>query len=283
VSFLPACWVDGARVDPGRAHLLVTDRGLTLADGVFETMRAHRGVIFRFADHMARLSRGAERLGLPRPAELTAMLDEAMREIRTHHADAVVRLTVTRGPGRHGLAPSRSPGPATIVLLVQDVGAFPASVSVLTASGRRNEHAMSAGLKTLSYTDSILAMLEATQKGADDAIFLDTAGHVAEATASNVFVVRGGAVRTPPTTCGAFPGITRGVVIELLRGLDITVTEHPVSPAELAAADEVFLTSSVREIAPVDTLDGRTLRAPGEVTTAVVGAYRAQVLVERER
>jgi branched-subunit amino acid aminotransferase/4-amino-4-deoxychorismate lyase len=105
---------------------------------------------------------------------------------------------------------------------------------------------------------------------------------VSEATASNVFLVKDGTVRTPPESCGAFPGITRSVVIELLDNMRIPLSEDPVTPAELARADEVFLTSSVREIAPVDTVDGRSLKVPGPITTALMGAYAAQVQLERE-
>lgn len=281
MSVLPACWVDGQRVDPAGVHIYVTDRGFTLADGIFETMRAYNGAIFRYDDHMARLSRGAERLQLPRPANLLPTLQQALRDLRAARADAVVRLTVTRGVGRHGLMPTRGESP-TVVLFAQALAPFKTAISVRTASGRRNEHAMSVGIKTLSYTDSVLAQLEAAAKGAEDAILLDTGGHVSEATASNVFLVKNGNVRTPPVSCGAFPGITRSVVLGLLEGMHIACSDDPVSPAELAAADEVFLTSAVREIAPVDTLDGRTLKAPGPITTAVMGAYAAAVLIERE-
>jgi branched-chain amino acid aminotransferase len=177
--------------------------------------------------------------------------------------------------------PTRGEVP-TVVLFAQELQPFKTAISVRTASGRRNEYAMSAGLKTLSYTDGVLALVEAAAKGAEDAIFLDTEGHVSEATASNVFLVKNGAVRTPPVSCGAFPGITRSVVLDLLAGMRVSVSDDPVSPAELAEADEVFLTSSVREIAPVDTVDGRSLKAPGPITTAVMGAYAAAVQIERE-
>jgi branched-chain amino acid aminotransferase len=281
VSVLPACWVDGKRVDPAGAHIHVTDRGFTLADGIFETMRAYNGAIFRYDDHMARLSRGAGRLGLPRPANLVPTLQQALHELRAARVDAVVRLTVSRGSGRHGLMPTRGETP-TVVLIAQELVPFKMAISVRTASGRRNEHAMSAGIKSLSYTDSVLALLEVAAKGAEDAIFLDTGGHVSEATASNVFLVKNGAVRTPPESCGAFPGITRSVVKELLEGMHIPLSDDPVTPAELAQADEVFLTSSVREIAPVDTVDGRSLKVPGPITTALMGGYAALVQVERE-
>jgi branched-chain amino acid aminotransferase len=281
VSVLPACWVDGKRVDPTSAQIYVTDRGFTLADGIFETMRAYHGAIFRYDDHMLRLSRGAERLGLPRPATLLPTLQQSLHELRAARADAVVRLTISRGSGRHGLMPTRGEAP-TVVLFAQELAPFKTSISVRTASGRRNEHAMSSGIKTLSYTDGVLALLEVAAKGAEDAIFLDTGGHISEATASNVFLVKADAVRTPPVSCGAFPGITRAVVIELLEGMGIPLSEDPVLPGDLAKADEVFLTSSVREIAPVDTVDGRPLAAPGPVTTALMGGYAAQVQVERE-
>jgi branched-chain amino acid aminotransferase len=281
VSVLPACWVDGQRVDPASAHVSVTDRGFTLADGIFETMRSYAGTIFRFDDHMARLSRSAERLGLPRPANLAPTLTQALQELRAARADAVVRLTVTRGPGRHGLSPTRGAAP-TVVLFAQELATFKTAIGVRTATGRRNEFSMSNGVKTLSYTDGVLALLEATAKGGEDAIFLDTRGHVAEATASNVFLVKNDRVRTPPVSCGAFPGITRGVVIDLLKGMGIPVSDDPVSPSELAEADEVFLTNSVREIVPVDTVDARTLSVPGPVTIALMGAYAAQVQLERE-
>jgi branched-chain amino acid aminotransferase len=281
VSVLPACWVDGERVDPASAHIYVTDRGFTLADGIFETMRAYNGAIFRYDDHMARLSRGAERLQLPRPANLLPTLRHALRDLRSIRADAVVRLTVSRGTGRHGLMPTRGEIP-TVVLFAQEVAAFKTSISVRTASGRRNEYAMSAGVKTLSYTDGVLALLEASANGAEDAIFLDKEGHVSEATASNVFLVKNGAVRTPPVSCGAFPGITRMVVLDLLEGMRVSFSDAPISPAELAEADEVFLTSSIREIAPVDTVDGRSLKAPGPISTALMGAYAAAVQIERE-
>jgi branched-chain amino acid aminotransferase len=281
VSVLPACWVDGKRVDPASPRIVVADRGFTLADGIFETMRAYGGTIFRFDDHMARLSRGAQALQLPRPANLADMLQQALRELRSARADAIVRLTVSRGPGRHGLTPTRAESP-TVVLYAQELATFKTSISVRTVSGRRNEYAMSAGLKTLSYTDNVLALLEAVAKGAEDAVLLDTAGHVSEATAANVFLVKNETVRTPPVSCGAFPGITRAIVIELLGEQGVTVTEDPVTPQELAQADEVFLTSSIREIAPVDTVDGRALEAPGPITTAAMGAFAANIRLERE-
>jgi branched-chain amino acid aminotransferase len=142
---------------------------------------------------------------------------------------------------------------------------------------------MTAGLKTLAYTDSVLALAEARRAGADEAIFLDTEGHCSEATASNLFAVVGDTLVTPPVSCGALPGITRAAVIELARGLEIEVAERPLSPDELRAAREAFLTSSLREIAPLVRVgDGPIgLGVPGSTTRELTRAYAA--LVRRER
>jgi branched-chain amino acid aminotransferase len=198
--------------------------------------------------------------------------------------DAAVRLTVTRGT-LPGLAPPADARSVTVVLLVQTVPHFAPEIyrtglSVHVASGRRNEFAMTAGIKTLAYTDSVMALIEARRHGADEALLLDTAGHVSEASASNVFLVSGGTVLTPPLSCGALPGITRAVVLELLAERGILTFERPISAAELATTDEVFLTSSLRGIAPVASIDGRSLGLPGPITRAVMDAYAARMLQE---
>jgi branched-chain amino acid aminotransferase len=174
-----------------------------------------------------------------------------------------------------------------VVVAVHGPPAFPpatyhAGLAVRIASGRRNEHAMTAGLKTLAYTDSVAALAEARASGADDALFLDTAGHLSEGTSSNVFVVRGETLATPPLSCGALPGITRAAVAEVAAGLGLAVEERPVAPDELFAAGEAFLTSSLRGIAPVVRVDRRPLGGgvPGPVTRRVMDAYAS--LVRRE-
>jgi branched-chain amino acid aminotransferase len=191
---------------------------------------------------------------------------------------------VTRGTVA-GLAPPADARSVTVVLVALPVPHFAPEIyrSGLTAhvaSGRRNEFAMTAGMKTLAYTDSVMALLEARRHGADEALLLDTAGHVSEGSTSNVFIVQGGAVLTPPTSCGALPGITRAVVLELLAERGVPVLERPIPARELAAADEVFLTSSLRGIAPIAAIDGRTLGAPGPIARDMMDAYAARVLQE---
>jgi branched-chain amino acid aminotransferase len=258
------CWVNGLRVDPGAPALSVSDRGFTLADGCFETMRAYGGVIFRLDAHVARLADTAARLEIPVPPHLSETIADAARALRASRADAALRLTLSRGIGGGMTMP---PGrPPTTVFLADQLPAFPASLATrgLTArvgQGRRNEFAPTAGLKTLGYTDAVVALAEARRRGADDVVLLDTEGHLSEASTSNVFLVVRGVVHTPPRTCGALPGITRAAVLEILATLDIPVTEAPIPRAALDAADEIFFTSSLREIAPVTVMENRPVGA----------------------
>jgi branched-chain amino acid aminotransferase len=145
------------------------------------------------------------------------------------------------------------------------------------AAARRNEFAATCGIKTLAYTESVLALSQAKAAGADDAIFLDTAGHVSEATASNLFAVLDGTLVTPPLSCGVLPGITRAAVLELAHALGINAMEREIVEPELAAASEIFLTSSIREIAPLARIDTIAVGSGrcGPITGRLADAYAA--------
>ena len=271
-------WIDGEPMAAGAAHLSARDRGVTLADGVFETMRATRGTIFRLDHHLARLGRALQTLGIPAPPPLR---DWVLRAVDAAALDAAsVRLTVTRGvAATGGVAPPPDVAPTTIVT-ISPMPSFPPAIyerglSARIASGRRNERAMSAGMKTLAYTDAVLALMEAQRSGADDALFLDVEGHCSEATSSNLFVWTGAALLTPPTSCAALPGITRAAVLEIAYAQGLTVEERAFGPDELQQASEAFLTSSLRGIAPLVRVDGRPIGSgtPGETTRRLAAAY----------
>jgi branched-chain amino acid aminotransferase len=150
------------------------------------------------------------------------------------------------------------------------------------ASGRRNERAMTAGLKTTGYVDNVAALLEARRSGVDEAIFLDTDGHCSEATSSNLFVWTGHELLTPPPSCGALPGITRAAVLELAASMGIPAAEQAFDLEALYAADEAFLTSSLRGIAPLVKVDTHAIAAgvPGAITRRMADAYAALVAKE---
>jgi len=252
-----------------------------LGDGLFETMRAHDGTIFKLDRHLDRLRQGLNVLAIPEPPRLREWLLTAVRAAA--EADASVRLTVTRGAGAAGVAPPTDTQP-TVVVAVNPMPSFPAHVydkglHAIIASGRRNERAITAGLKILAYADAIAAWLEAQRTGRDEAVFLDTEGHCSEALSSNLFMVTGGLLITPPLSCAALPGITRATVLELAGELSLEALERPFGEGELIAADEAFLTSSLRGIAPLVNLAGTPIGdgTPGAQTRRMAAAYAACV------
>lgn len=264
-------WLNGRLVPADEARVSVLDRGFLLGDALFETMRAYGGRVFRLAEHLERLARSAERIGLPLPGGLA---DAVRQTLETNGlADAAVRLTVTRGPGT-GLTPPDDPEP-TVVIAVRPPSKPPAAVRAKLARGRVNEQATTAGLKRPAYLDAVVEMAAARAAGCDDVLFLDTAGHLAEGAYSNLFVVARGTLRTPPPTCGILPGITRAAVLEIAAEEGRDATEEALDPAVLDLAEEAFLTSSLREIVPLVSVDGRPVGRgePGPVTRGIREAY----------
>jgi branched-chain amino acid aminotransferase len=286
-------WVNGERQATDMAHVSAADRGLTLADGLFETMRAPGGRVFRLDRHLERLERSLAQLAIPSPPELRDWLQAAFDAWGT--ADASVRLTVTRGSGPGGVAPPLDVHPTVIIALnpmpMFRPETYARGLTAHLAAGTRNPRAMTAGLKTLAYTDAIAAFIHAQRAGADDALFLDTEGHCSEATSSNLFLWTGSVLRTPPTSCAALPGITRATVLELARALGLDTSDTPIELQDLRAAREAFLTSSLRGLAPlvaVDEVGGPQAPAPyrigdgspGPMTRRLAAAYAALVAEE---
>ena len=282
---VPASWVNGVAVASDGAAVSVRDRGLMLGDGVFETMRVHGGRIFREHHHRLRLMASLSILRFPPIGDVSPWLKEATRALGT--IDGTIRLTVTRGVSSAGWKAPVDARP-TVIITAAPLPPFPAAIyerglSVRIAAGRRNEHAITAGAKTIAYADSVVALIDAQAAGADDALFLDTEGHLSEATASNLFLCRGGDLFTPPGSCGALPGITRRTIMEIAVSSGLTVREQPLEMSDLTEADEAFLTSSLRGIAPFvslqDTCEIGSGR-PGALTARLRAAYTA--LVARE-
>ena len=201
-------------------------------------------------------------------------------------SERAIRVTVTRGISAAGAAPPVNLRP-TVIVSVDLMPVFPGTVyeAGLTAqvvSGRRNQRAITVGLKTLSYTDAIAGKVEARRAGADEALFLDTEAHCCEAAASNLFIWTGRALVTPPLSCGALPGITRATVVDLAGSLAMPAAERAFDLTELMNAAEAFLTSSPRGVAPLVRVGARSIGrgTPGERTRRISRAYTA--LVARE-
>ena len=279
-------YVNGRFVPEADAHLSPLDRGFSLADGLFETMVASGQRVFRLEDHLTRLQRGADVLyiQLPPPEELTHVISESLgRNGLTH---SVVRLTVTRGidPGR-GLDVTPGIAPSVVVRVMPWHGpldSLPEGRRLVLSLIRRNNLSSLVGIKSLSYTEGVVARIEARRAGADDALVCNTQGSLTGATSSNVFAVMEGRLVTPSEGDGILPGIARRTVLEEAGRLDVPIEEISLTPAGIAEAEEVFLTNVVTGVVPVVSLFGTPVGPgrPGPVTEQLASAYWSRVGIE---
>lgn len=279
-------FMDGRLVPASKAVISVDDRAVLYGEGVFETVRAYGGKPFRLDRHLDRMWEACRLLRMAPPIGKGEVEEAVGAVIRGNGlvgvGDSRVRITFTGGPSDPSKGLSRS-GPAGIVITARPY--TPMSESLyrkgleLAVSGiKRNTSSPVSSNKTLNYMDSLLARQDAMDRGADDAVMLSSAGNVAEATSSNIFMVKDGNVLTPDVGCGFLPGVTREAVIELCGVLRLTCTPVTAPLDVLLAADEVFLTNSMIEVMPVRRVGTRAMpRCPGSVTMTLAGAYRELV------
>ena len=256
-------WINHTITDASEAKISVLDHGLLYGDGVFEGIRISHRRIFRLSDHLARLGVSATAIGLSLPWDDTFLTSVVVETARAHGKDeAYVRLVVTRGVGALGVDPSSCREPS-LVCIVGDIALYSESqrregISLMTSSLRRPPFdVLDPRVKSLNYLNNVLAKAEARRAGADEALVLNQAGRIAEASVANVFVVSEGALMTPPPNEGALAGITRQSLLECARDQGLDVREQPVSKVDLYSADEVFLTGSGAGALPVASLDGQ--------------------------
>lgn len=263
-------WIDGELVPIEQARVSPLDHGLTVGDGVFETLRVYAGTPFAWRRHLERLRASAGALGLPVPdaGELRLAADAVLRANQL--AEARLRITVTGGPAPPGSSRARGAGPTAFVVATPMTPPEP-TADVVIAPWTRNEHGALAGLKTISYAANVRALAYAEELGAQEAVFANTAGNLCEATGSNVFLVLDGVLVTPPPSAGCLQGVTRALIIELCEG---TCEERDVPIDALRRADEAFLSSTTREVQPIAHVDGVALAgAPGPVATRLAQAF----------
>jgi len=281
-------WIDGSIEAADGRHLSAFDRGFQLGDGVFETLRARGGRPTELADHLARLRRSAAgldiELGQALERELGAGIAALLQAegLDGPSGDASIRITVSRGAiaGR-GLLPPERPAP-TVVIQAWPVLPPPADhlergLHLIVSAVRRDPASPLAALKTTSRADYVYARLEARRAGADDALFLTTDDRVSESTSANVFLVRGGRLATPALDCAILPGTTRSWILGWAGAAGLAPEEGSLTAADLAAADEAFLCSSVAGILPVTRFEGAPIGGgrPGEWTLRARAAREA--------
>jgi branched-chain amino acid aminotransferase len=267
------------------ALIPVTDHGVTVGDGVFETLKAEGGTVFAVTRHLDRLARSAQGLGLPDP-DLATVREAIAATVAANDEYDLARVRVTYTAGTSPLGSERGGAQPTLVVAIGPAVRPAEATSAITVPWTRNERSALAGLKTTSYAENVIALARAKAVGATEALFADTQGRLSEGTGTNVFVVIDGQIKTPALAAGCLAGVTRALVLDWLRAAAATGDFALKAPTEtdlpfpdaLNRADEIFLTSSLRDVQAVVELDGRKIGdgAIGPVTAAVRALFQAQ-------
>lgn len=266
-------WVDGRRVDEGAA-ISPIDHGITVGDGVFETAKIDGGRVFALSRHHDRMDRSLAGLGLPKLDR--DRIDEGVKAVlEGEHIDfGRLRYTVTGGVGP--LGSDRGDAPQTYIVTAGAVPRPAPTTKVATVRWTRNENSAVAGLKTTSYAENVVALAAAKEAGASEAIFSNTLGNLCEGTGSNIFVVLGERVVTPPLEDGPLAGITRALTIEWAPEAGVEIAEEHLSFDVLDECDEAFVTSSTRDVQGVHAINDRALcdeGTPGPMTSRIAAIF----------
>ena len=260
-------WLNGALLDD-EATVSPLDHGLTTGDGVFETIKVENGRPFAVRRHLERLVRSAVGLGLPAP-DVAAI--ETGIEAVVEPGMQFARLRITYTGGVSPLSSDRGTSGPTILIATQEIERPSATSAIVTVPWVRNERSAVAGLKTTSYAENVRALAYAKERGGSEAIFANTIGNLAEGTGANIFCVYDGELVTPTLDSGALAGVTRGLILEWFGGV-----ERDVPLEQLSQAEEIFLTSTTRDVQGIHRVDDRELPAPGTITAQV-----AKIFAER--
>lgn len=280
-------YIDGKYYPKEEAKVSVFDHGFLYGDGVFEGIRAYSGRIFRLDEHLDRLYDSAKTIDLKASITKDEMAKAIIETCKKNNLkDAYIRPIISRGIGDLGLDP-RKCAKSSIFIIATEWGAmygdlYEKGLKAITVSVRRNPaEALPPNVKSLNYLNNIMAKIEANYKGGDEAIFFDTNGYVCEGSGDNIFVIKNGVIITPPTL-NNLRGITRMVALEIANSLGITVLERNMGYYDLYSADEVFVTGTAAEIAPITWIDGRDIGTgkPGPITRQCMEQFK--IVVQKE-
>lgn len=277
--------VNGEPKAPEEAVVSVYDRGFLYGDSVFETIRTYGGKPFALEDHVQRLARSASRVLIDLPLPIDEIAKEIERAVElAQNPESSIRVMLTRGTGPLGLDPDLARNPSRFVfvepLKMPPVEAYRDGIkAVLVRTSRATDATAAAGAKVANYLTSLLALREAKQAQAAEALIVDANGLVVEGATSNVFVVKNDELLTPPESAGILPGITRAHLLEVAKELGVAVRFEELPEASVLDADEVFISSSIREVLPVVRVDEKTIGdgKPGAMTRKLHSAFRKAV------
>jgi branched-chain amino acid aminotransferase len=274
-------YIDGQFLPREQAKISVFDHGLLYGDGAFEGIRAYNGKVFRLMEHVDRLFDSAKTIDLTPPLSKEEMAKVIIETLRKNNLkNGYIRPILTRGVGDLGLDP-RKCEKATVICIAVEWGAmygdlYEKGLVGVSVSVRRNDaSALPPNVKSLNYLNNILAKIEANYKGGDEAIMFDTNGYLSEGSGDNIFAVKNGIIVTPHSL-NNLRGITRAVVLEIAQSMGITVKEQNMGYFDLYTADEVFVTGTAAEVAPITIIDGRNIGTgkPGPVTRQFIAAFK---------
>jgi len=275
-------FINGILLPQDQAKVSVLDRGFLYGDGVFETLRAYSGAIFHCNDHLDRLFQSAEAIYITIPFTPDHLKKSLYKTLEANHLkDAYLRLSVTRGVSEPGLDIGGCPSP-TLTIIAKGFSGYPDSLyqsgihAAVVNTRRIPASALNPAVKSLNFLNNIMARVEATRLNAAEAVMLNMEGYVAEGTVSNIFMVKDGLVKTPPLSAGILNGVTRSIVIDLLKENGIPVIEQAFYPDELYTADECFVTSTLYEVMPVTFINGSAVGSgqPGKLTQMILNLFR---------
>ncbi len=268
-------WINGRLCFPGQAGISPFDHGLTVGNGVFETLIARQGTAFALTRHYKRLCHSAEVMGLtvPELEILRVAIGEVLEANDLAGCPARVRITLTGGEAP--LGSDRGEKGETLMVAAMVPPVYGETVDVAMVPFTRNETGALVGVKSTSYAENVIALALAKKGGAGEAIFGNTQHQLCEGSGSNVFLVLDDHLVTPPLSSGCLAGVTRALVLELCAREGIPVDRKPVPLTALAGAEEGFLTSTTREVQPIGSVDGVPLGdGPGELTMQLRTAFR---------
>ena len=274
--------INGRTSTPEEAQISVYDRGFLYGDSIFETVRTYNGKPFALGDHLARLARSAERTFIELSVPLATIAAEVEQGIvRAQNPESFARIMITRGSGPLGLDPALARDPQRVILIEPFTPPPPEAYqdgigAISYRTVRSTDATPAAGAKVANYLTSVLAIREARARGAAEAFIIDGRGRVLEGTTSNVFLVKDGRLVTAPEESGILSGITRAYLLRAAQQLGIDVSIRDIREEELLEADELFISSTLREVLPVTRLDGRAVGQgrPGPVTRRIHEAFR---------
>lgn len=271
-------------VPESKALVSVFDHGFLYGDGIYETLRAYKGVVFKIDEHIERLFRSASMLDLKMPKTHGSIKKAVYDTLKANdQVEAVIRITISRGAGPVGLDPELCPRP-TFVIISKEFKEYPKTyyikgLNIAIVNTRRNfKGALDPQIKSLNFLNNILAKIEAKKRGAYEAVMLNYRGYVAEGTVTNIFFIKERTLCTPGLDVGILDGITRRIILDAAIELGIKVKEGHFRKDELYRASEVFISNTTMEVLPVSVIDNMKIdKKPGRITKALQQAYKKKV------